>query len=861
MYPANITRAEAQRRSALIRTHAYRVHVDLTGRDPAGGTLASPTAHFVTTSSIDFDSGAGATHLDVIADSLLSASLDGADLDISGFDGERLPVQLDEGAHVLTVTALGRYSNSGEGLHRFVDPADDRVYLFTQLEVADARRLYPCFEQPDLKGSFELTVTAPSHWTVISNAAAVQPQVDGQVARWEFEPTPPISTYITALIAGEYHTVHDSHPIRSGVLPMSISCRQSMAPFLDADRIFGITKHGFDVFESHFGEPYPFADYAQVFVPEFNAGAMENAACVTIRDEYLYRSRTTQASYEDRDNTILHELAHMWFGDLVTMTWWDDLWLNESFADWAAHFAQAEIRERTGVGADPWVTFCNSGKTWAYRQDQLPSTHPVAADMVDLEAVELNFDGITYAKGASVLRQLVAFVGLDEFLAGLRSYFHRHAFGNTQLPDLLTCLEESSGRDLSRFTSEWLRTAGVNTLRSEYDLDDQGRFTRFAVRQSAEPAWPTLRQHRIGIGLYAQAHGALELVQRIETDIDGELTEIPELVGAEAPALVLLNDGDLAYAKIRLDRGIDVVVDGIHTLGDPLARALCWGAAWDMCRDAELPAADHLDLVLRGVGVETDLNVVRQVLGQAHTDVSRYTAPEQRPAQWAKLTAGLARLLKEAEPGSDHQLAFARALTSAIQDERGAAVLQAWLDGTEVPAALAVDADLRWRAIHNLARVGAIGEPEITAEADADKTTTGAEKAAGARAARPDQGAKAEAWRRAVEDASTPNETHFQICASFWQDGQQALTEEYVDRYLGVVSAISDQRDGWGQRSMAIRNHVVELLFPWSLVTREFLARLDGWTAETPLTDSVRRMLSERRDDAERALRCQEATG
>ena len=850
MYPANITRDEADARSRLLSLSRYHATVDLTG---------SPST-FPSTSTILFGSGAGTTFVDLIADSIVEATLDDEPLDTSSYNGERLGFELTEGDHVLAITAVCRYSNTGEGLHRFVDPVDARVYLYTQLEVADARRVYACFDQPDLKASFEFSVIAPAHWTVLSNSPEVQPIVAGELGRWVFAPTPPISTYITALIAGEYHTVRSSYRGREAEIPFSLSCRASMAPHLDADRIFATTSRGFDVLEEHFGEPYPFTDYAQIFVPEFNAGAMENAGCVTIRDEYLYRSRVTAAAYESRDNTILHELAHMWFGDLVTMIWWDDLWLNESFAEWASHFAQDEIRKRYG-GDDPWATFCNQRKTWAYRQDQLPSTHPIAADMVDLEAVELNFDGITYAKGASALRQLVAFVGLEPFLAGVRTYFARHAWGNTRLTDLLRALEESSGRDLAFFTGQWLQTAGVNTLTCDYELDERGRFSRFTVVQHAPEQWPTLRRHRIGIGCYDPTDDGIERVHRVEVDIDGERTEVDALIGVPAPAVVLLNDGDLSYAKIRIDRGLDVVVERIQDFIDPVARALLWGATWDMCRDAQLPASDYVELVSRGVAVETDLTAVTAVLAQAEAAVRYYTPPQRRPGLATRWTAGLVRLLKDAEPGSDHQLAIVRALATSLTTPAGADLLRAWLAGEEVPEGLSVDTDLRWRFVSQLAQLGGLDSAGIDAELARDNTATGAEKAAGARAARPDADAKAEAWRLAVEDASVPNATHTQICAHFWAPDQDEVLKPYVDAWFEVMGDISAQRNGWGQRSLAIRKNVGELLFPRTFGDRALLARIDEWMATTDLSDSVRRMVSERRDDVERALRCQEAAG
>jgi aminopeptidase N len=858
MYPANITRAEAAERARGVRPHSYQVLVDVSGRPI--DEREDDSASFVSSATIRFTGSGGPSWVNLIADRLLHATLDGAPLSEDAFADHKVHFTADAGEHELVVVAACRYSRTGEGLHRFVDPVDDRSYLYTQLETADARRVYACFEQPDLKATFELTVIAPATWTVLSNSPTPAPTDEAEgLSRWTFAPTPPISTYITALVAGEFHTVTDSYAGVAAEIPLSLSCRQSVQQNLDADRLFAVTKAGFGVFEQHFGFPYPFADYAQVFVPEFNAGAMENAGCVTIRDEYLYRSRTTAAAYEARDNTVLHELAHMWFGDLVTMTWWDDLWLNESFAEWASHFAQAEIRAGPG-GDDPWATFANSRKTWAYRQDQLPTTHPIAADMVDLEAVELNFDGITYAKGASALRQLVAFVGQDAFLAGVRAYFARHAWGNTTLADLLAALAESSGRDLSHFAAEWLQTSGVNTLTAEFDLDDEGRFGSFAVRQTATQQWPTLRRHRLAIGLYDEVDGRLRRVARVETDIAGELTDVPELVGLPRPALLLLNDDDLTYAKIRLDQqSLATVVAGIGTLDSALARALCWGATWDMCRDAELPAADYVQLVLSGVAVESDLTAVGAVLGQARTAIDYYAPRADRAQLNEQFALGLARLLKDAEPASDHQLALARAFILAAETGPALAVLQAWLGGDEAPEGLAVDADLRWLLVTQLARRGVIGTAEIDAEAARDATAQGAEKAAGARAALPDPESKQWAWQLATAEESVPNETHFQVCSQFWQFGQESALAPYVRSYLDVAQAISEGRDGWDTRSSAIRQHVLGLLFPRPLADRPTMRLMDLWLQGTALSESVRRQVDERRDDAERALLCQEA--
>ena len=494
------------------------------------------------------------------------------------------------------------YSHTGEGLHRFVDPADGRVYLYSQFEVPDARRVYTTFEQPDLKSVFTFTVVAPENWIVISNTSAPNPEANataGGTKTWLFPPTQRMSTYITAFVAGEYYAVYDEYVGAHGTIPLGHFCRQSIKDHMDVEELVAITKQGFEFFEKQFAYPYPFGKYDQAYVPEYNMGAMENAGCITFRDEYLPRSRQVHSFYENRANTILHEMAHMWFGDLVTMKWWDDLWLNESFAEWASHHALVNATEYT----EAWTSFTNARKLWAYRQDQLPSTHPIAADNHDLRAVEVNFDGITYAKGASTLKQLVAWVGLEPFMAGLREYFAAHAFENSEFSDLLNALERASGRELDSWADEWLKTSGVNTVAPEFTLDDSGAYTSFAVLQSAADEFPTLRRHRLGIGLYDVADGRLVRRNTIETDISGERTEIAELVGQAQPDLLLLNDGDLTYAKIRLDpRSLATAIEHIDKIDDSLARALLWSAAWDMTRDAEMRTTDFVTLVLRGIG-------------------------------------------------------------------------------------------------------------------------------------------------------------------------------------------------------------------------------------------------------------------
>jgi aminopeptidase N len=847
----NLTRDEARTRAGLISDVSYAIELDLT-------TAAAGAATFASTTTLTFDAEPGAsTFADLIAATVREVTLNGRSLDPDAvYDGAR--IQLDDLAehNELRVVADCIYSRTGEGLHRSVDPADKETYLYTQFEVPDARRVFTTFEQPDLKAPFTFTVSAPARWVVISNAPTPEPtpykgENGEELARWEFVPTERMSTYITAVVAGPYHVVTDTYEGPNGSYPLSLLCRPSLRDAVDADDLFEVTKQGFALFEKAFGTPYPFHKYDQAFVPEYNMGAMENAGCVTLRDEYLFRSRTTHAELESRANTVLHELAHMWFGDLVTMTWWDDLWLNESFAEWASHWAQAVA---TTKYADAWTTFCNARKTWAYRQDQLPSTHPIAADMVDFHAVEVNFDGITYAKGASTLRQLVAFVGEDTFVSALKEYFADHAFGNTELADLLKPLEKASGRDLDDWTERWLKTAGVNTLRADFSVDEAGAFRSFAIEQTAAPAFPTLRPHRLAVGLYRKTDEGLVRTERFEVDIDGPRTELAELAGASRPDLVLLNDDDLTYAKIRLDeRSLATLVDSIDQLKESLPRALVWGAAWDMTRDAEMPASQYVGIVLKGIRAETDLTGVRSLLGQATTAINSYAAPEHRAELRAQYEQTLAELLADAEPGSDHQLAFARAYIAGVFSAAGADRLAKWLDGEDLPPGLVVDTDLRWTLIVALARLGRIDADDIEDELTRDTTITGQERAAQARAARPTAEAKAEAWRIAVESDDTPNETQFRTIIGFQQPGQEELLRPYIGKYLHAA------KDVYTRLGSSMGENVLVYLSPRNLPEDATLEALTGWldTEAESIDAPTLRYVGEARADLVRALDAQ----
>jgi aminopeptidase N len=835
--PSNLTREEARERARLIDVESYHVELDLAGGDATFGS--------VTTVGFRCASPGASSFINLSAPAVREITLNGARVDPGSFDGNRIALTGLAESNELRVAADCAYSRTGEGLHRFTDPADGAVYMYSDLETFDAHRVYACFDQPDLKASFRLDVTARQGWQVISNmaSASTEPAPAASTVLWRFPPTPALPTYITAVAAGPYHVVRDEH---DGI-PLGIYCRQSLAGYLDPEEIFEVTRQGLDFFRGAFGMRYPFGKYDQLFVPEFNAGAMENAGCVTISEQLLFRSRVTDAYRESRAETILHEMAHMWFGDLVTMRWWDDLWLNESFATWAGTVAQAEATRWT----EAWTTFAQVWKAWAYRQDQLPSAHPISADIPDIESVEVNFDGITYAKGAAVIKQLVAHVGRENFIAGVRRYFGQHAWGNAVLTDLLTALEETSGRDLSDWSKKWLETAGVNTLRPEFDCDAAGRFTRFAVLQEAPADHPVLRPHRIAIGLYQRDGASLTRRHRVETDIDGERTEAPELAGLPRPDLVLVNDDDLTYAKIRLDdRSLQTLATSISEFTDSLPAALCLAAAWDMCRDAEMAARDYVAVVLSSVGAIEEVTVVQTMLRQAATAARRFAYPAWRPAG-LELIADTARdLLQRAGPGSDLQLAYAQVLASVAASPDNLALLSGLLSGSAAIDGLAVDTELRWLLLYRLASRGAAGTAEIDAELTRDRTDAGARHAAACRAALPDPPAKEEAWRQ-VTSGTLPNATFRATLDGFaGPDTAEDLLAPYTRRFFDVVAG------AWQDWSPDMAQYFAENAYPSWQVTPEAIAYADDYIQRTDPPPALRRLLAEGRDDVARALRC-----
>jgi len=852
----NLTRDQAVERAALVTVDNYRIDLDLTDGD---GKPGERTFRSVTT--VTFDALAGAdTVIDIAAGTVRSATLNGRELDVSGYD-ESTGIALRGLAehNVVVVDADCHYSNTGEGLHRFVDPVDGEVYLYSQFETADAKRMFACFDQPDLKATFDVKVTAPQHWQVVSNGATLS--TDGGVHT--FATTPRMSTYLAALIAGPYARWDDVYRDENGEIALGIFCRATLAEFMDAERLFTQTKQGFGFYHKNFGVPYAFGKYDQLFVPEFNAGAMENAGAVTFLEDYVFRSKVTRASYERRAETVLHEMAHMWFGDLVTMRWWDDLWLNESFATFASVLCQSEATEFT----EAWTTFANSEKSWAYRQDQLPSTHPVAADIPDLAAVEVNFDGITYAKGASVLKQLVAYVGLEHFLSGLRDYFGAHAFDNATFDDLLAALEQASGRDLSDWGRQWLKTTGLNTLRADFDVDADGRFTRFAVTQSgAAPGAGETRVHRLAIGVYDDdGSGKLVRAHREELDISGASTEVPALVGVSHGKLLLVNDDDLTYCSLRLDpESLRTALDRIADIAEPLPRTLVWSAAWEMTRDAELRARDFVSLVSGGIQAETEVGVAQRLLLQAQTALSSYANPEWAESEgWPAFADRLLELARAAAAGSDHQLAFVNALCTSVLSTRHVVVLADLLDHDPAElglAGLSIDTDLRWRIVAALATAGEIdadgpATPFIDAEVQRDPTAAGKRYGAQAAAARPQAAVKESAWTTVIEDDALANITARSVIAGFVEPGQAELLKPFGARYFAAIRGV------WERRSSEVAQTVVVGLYPLWDITDDGIAAADAFLADRELPAALRRLVLEGRAGIERSLRARQFDG
>lgn len=840
----NLTKEEAAVRSSQITVYSYEVAVDLTYSED----------HFTSWTKINFDAAdTDSTFVDLVASQIRFIKLNGNNLDPAIYRDNRIELMGLEDHNVLEVDAICDYMHTGEGMHRFVDKADGQAYVYTQFEVPDARRVFAVFEQPDMKATFKFTVTAPDHWKVFSNAPTPQPVIVGPgKATWYFEPTEQVSSYITAIVAGPYQGEESSLVSSDGrTIALGAYCRASLVEYLDAENIFDITRQGFAYYENTYGHPYPFRKYDQIFVPEYNAGAMENAGCVTFRDEYLFRSRPTGAQLESRANTILHELAHMWFGDLVTMKWWNDLWLNESFAEYMSHAACAEGTQFT----DAWTAF-GMRKLWGLSQDQLSSTHPIVAEIRDLQDVEVNFDGITYAKGASVLRQLVAWVGKDAFVEGVRRYIEKNQWKNATLADLLAELEAASGRDLKSWAKVWLEEAGVTLLRPVIEEDEDGVITSFEIKQELVQEGTSLRPHRLVVSGYDLVDGKATRTLRAELDVQGAATEVSEFIGRKRPALVLVNDEDFAYAKVRLDeKSLSWAKLNIAAFTDSLPRSLILASAWDMTRDGEMEASDFVKLALTALPAEENSTTITLLANQIRQATTSYCSPQRRRELTALVSENLLRLAQVAPAGSDTQQILIKAACNVAIDPQLGELRSLYLGQTALMG-LDLDADMRWSMLTPLVAAGALGEEHIDALEKEDATMTGARKAAGARAALTTAQAKEAAWSQ-IYDTATANATLVDIMVGFntgvWRHPQ--LLEDYVDRYFQTLE------DTWERFTFHMASEIVEMMFPLPIIglgNVDVVAKATQWLADHPQANSaLRRLISEGLDDAKRIVKAQ----
>lgn len=847
---ANLTRVEAEERKSIVQYPIhYSVDLDLTQGDTT----------FVSTSTIQFGAKAGeSTFLDLIADEVTSVTLNGESVEPGEvFADDRIALNNLRERNEVVVTAVCRYSTTGEGLHRSVDPSDGNVYLYSQFEVPDARRVYAVFDQPDLKAVFRFSVLAPCSWIVTSNMPVERTEdtdqmtLDGTLGtkpaehakRWTFAPTPTMSSYLTAICAGPYAEWHTTYQNEDGrTIPMAQYCRQALKDDFakDVDYLFDITKKGFAFYAKTWGVPYPYAKYDQIYVPEYNAGAMENIGMVTIRDSYVFSSKVTDALAERRVVTVLHELAHMWFGDYVTMKWWNDLWLNESFAEFTSTLATAEATE----WKDAWATFCSGEKSWALNQDQLSTTHPIVAPINDLNDTYVNFDGITYAKGASVLKQLVAYVGRSEFFEGINHYLYRHAYSNATLNDLLTELEGTSGRDLKTWSAQWLEQAGINTIATDLHTAQDGTISELTLHQFAPTDHPVLREHRLAVGFYNEDEESGKVVRtdRIELDVDGEATTVTEAAGKPRPQFLLTNDDDLTYTKLRFDdESLAFATANLHRFDDALARAVIWLALWDMTRDGELAASDFIGTTLKLLSTETESTTFRYALACLSTTVWHYTDRTKRAAIAQHTAQALLDLAKQAPAGSDMQFQLISAyLTYGVEgDSAFADTVRGLLSGSLVLEGLELDNNFRWSLVRALSSINAIDEADIQQELERKDTTENREFALAARAARATAEAKAWAWNEAIHDEVLTNAQLESVAGGFASTPSQELAEPYVKEYFDSAEWI------WNHKTFHMAEALLEGLYPRYANPATLVELGDKWLASHADADNaLRRLIS-----------------
>jgi aminopeptidase N len=812
----SLARSEAAERAELLNVDSYRLLLEL----PAAGE------EFRSDCTIRFGAKPGASSfLDVRPASITSAELNGRRLDPATLADGRLPLPELAADNELRIVAQMRYSGDGEGLHRHVDPADGRTYLYAMSFLDAAPRWFACFDQPDLKARYDIEVRCPADWTVLGNSPAERVG-DGH---WRLATSKPMASYFVTLVAGPYHSITAEH---DGI-PLGLHARQSLAAHLadEAEDLLNVTRASFDSFHELFGIRYPWSEYHQVFVPDFNAGAMENPGCVTLRDQFVFRAAATVGERLNRATTIAHEMAHMWFGDLVTMRWWDDLWLNESFAEYLGYRVCAGMPGYPGRLA--WTQFGITRKDWGSIADQGPSSHPVAGNGSDNAAEALaDFDGISYAKGAAALRQLATHLGDEVFLGGLREHFARHSYGNATLADLLAAWTTAGATDLDDWARQWLLTSGLDTLTAER-LDGNLAVRRLAPDQARRP-------HKIRLAGYDR--GGNQVLDRPVRLLTDELTlpAMPEL------RLVVADGQDDTWAKIRFGDDWAGVAELLPRLSDSTTRVVVYNAVRDAVRDSDLAAGTALDILLQALAAEPVDLVLAEVFQFATDQLAGVFAPaDQRAGRRRRICELAGQLLAAAEPGSDRQLTAIRALLKACDD---ATLLRSWRAGEAVPDGLVLDTELRWLLVTRLAALGALSEAEIDAELAADASTAGVLHAARAKAARPDALAKRAAWRELTEPSTLSAYELYAIGEGFFGLAQEALTEPYVARFFSDMPATARLRSGWALPQ------VISAAYPLLAASPEVLELADA-TLAGDLDPKVRRALTDRTDVVRRAVR------
>jgi aminopeptidase N len=811
---SSLTRDDAQRRTDLLTVDHYQIDIDLTGLVEDTVFRAESTVRFRCRTP------GASTFVDCAAE-VVTATLNGQPLPAADVTGDR--IRLDDLAteNVLVVESAQRSTDLGTGVHRSVDPSDGEVYVWTTFEPDDARRAWACFDQPDLKAPFAFTVVAPSGWTVLSSSGDAEVADGDGVWHWTFPDTPALSTYVPVVNAGPFHEIRTE---RDGY-DLGLYARRSLASFLqrDADELFDLTAAGLAFFGDRFAMPFPQRRYDQVFVPDLG-GAMENWGCITWSDAYVYRADPSPAERELRALVLLHEMAHMWFGDLVTMRWWDDLWLNEAFAEWACYWATTSA---TQFG-DAWASFLAGAKLEGYRADRAPTTHAIRQPARDVAEATAGFDAITYVKGAAVLKQLVAYVGEEAFLSGLRSYFRKYEYANAELADLMGELAHASGRDLDGWTVGWLDTAGTDSLALE-PADDAG-----LVLRSTGPAGHEPRPHRLRIGAYERRDGELVLRESISVEATGAVTEVPPVDGS--PYLLLVNDEDLTFANVRPDAdSLTRLLESAGELPTSTGRAVAVVTAWNLLATGDISAADVVRCVTGVLATESADTVVEPFLGLAVRAAERWS-PDSTRDQLLTTIAETCLTLAE-QTGPRRQVALRSLARTATTDAQLAALREQVGD----------DVDLGWRTLVRLASLGQYDRAEIDALEARDPDPDSWIRALAVESARPSSEAKETAWQALVDNQRVPMGSVHVVSSAFWQASQAELLAPFAERYLSVLPEVS-------RAGMIQAIAVAQAMFPWYGVDAGFVDRAVAAAADEALSPIVSARVLEGADQLRRIL-------